>query len=454
MRARHGRLVLKGMTDRLGGLTPPRVIAALLTLAACSPVDGGFHDFSSGDDATGAGGNGASSASRSSAMSSTVAGDLNNSVGVTVTGSGPGGVLPTCTPGGPDDDVDGDGFTPAQNDCDDCDPNTNPNAVEVQTPKNGVPKDENCNKVIDEPLDPPCDDDLILDELDPVKAAHAVDICKTSTGPKDWGLVEAKWVLADGSAPPSKYLESFHLGHGLLPAFGANVKVRQGARLLALSSGTARQPNDPGYYNVAGFAKGYECDNPEGFPKESPACPNTYTGVPHDATGLEIKIRAPSNAHGFSFDFDFFTYEWPGFICSTYNDFFVALLSPFPKGQMDGNVSFDSQGNPVSVNNAFVEVCGCPGNPPNPCHAGSKSFTCALGNSDLIGTGFGFDTDQDHGSTGWLQTKAPIEPGSEITLRWAVYDSGDSILDTTTLVDHWQWIATAGIIVGTTPVPK
>jgi hypothetical protein len=461
MHARHGRLVFKGMTARRGGPTATWGVAALVTLAACSPLDGGFHEFTGGDGPSGQGGNGAAATASSTSATGTTTGDFNASVGVSAGGDGVGGAAPTCTPGGPDNDVDGDGFTPAQNDLDDCDPNTNPNAIEVPTPKGGDPKDENCDGKIDEPQAPPCDDDLILDELDPMKAARAVDLCKLSTGPKDWGLVEAKWVLADGSEPLAEDLENFHLGHGLLPAFGANVKVRQGARLLALSSGTARQPDDPGYTEVGGFSKGYVCGNPAGFPKESPACPDTLTGAPHDATGLELKLRAPSNAHGFSFDFDFFTYEWPTFICSSYNDFFVALLSPFPKGQTDGNVSFDSQGNPVSVNNAFVEVCGCAGNPPKPCLAGTppgqKSFTCALGNVDLIGTGFGFDSDslsQDHGSTGWLQTKAPIEPGAEITLRWAVYDSKDGILDTTTLVDHWQWIATAGITVGTTPIPK
>src|SRR5262249_21394044 len=152
----------------------------------------------------------------------------------------------------------------------------------------------------------------------------------------------------------------------------------------------ARQPNDPGYQNVQGFDKQYTGNSPMGFPKESPACPGTLTGEPHDPTGVEITINTPSNVQGFSFDFDFFTYEWPGFICSTFNDFFVAIHSPLPKGQMDGNISFDTMGIPVSVNKAYLEVCGCMGNPPSPCVAGGKTFPCALGDLDLIGTGFGF----------------------------------------------------------------
>jgi len=241
----------------------------------------------------------------------------------------------------------------------------------------------------------------------------------------------------------------------VLDGFGPNVSVRKGERMLVLSSGSARQPNDPGYQDVGGFSKGYTSNHPYGFPKDSMACPGTTTGTPNDATGLEVEIRTPQNAHGLSFDFDFYTYEWPVFVCSTYNDFFVALLEPYPPAQTDGLISFDSQGNPVSVNNAFIEVCGCPENPPSPCQAGGKLFDCALGDTELIGTGFGLDTAfQDHGATSWLTSTAPVEPNSVIQLRWAVYDSGDGVLDSTTLIDNFRWIAETGVPVKTVPTPN
>ncbi|UQA64016.1 hypothetical protein E8A73_045105 [Polyangium aurulentum] len=422
-------------------------------MASCK-VTGGPIDFSAGGSGPGPVGSGGSGGSGGSSMSG--GGGEGGDISFIDAGSptGTGGEAPTCTPKGPEDDVDGDGYTPNQGDCNDCDKNTNPNAVEVPTTE-GDPHDENCDGNIDEPPPPPCDDALVIDTEEPLDAAYAVDLCKMSTGPYDWGLVSAQWVMADGSPPPPSDLVNFHLGHGMLTGFGPNITMRRGKHMLALSSGTARQPSDPGYQSVGGFQKGYQGGHPVGFPKESPACPGTSTGEPNDPTGVELTVRMPKNAYGFSFDFNFYTYEWPGYICSTFNDFFVALLSPFPMGQSDGNVSFDSQGNPVSVNNAFLEVCGCDGNPPQPCQAGGKVFQCALGNIDLIGTGFGFDTGgTDHASTGWLQTKAPAEPGSEIKIRFAVYDSGDGVLDTTTLVDNWQWIAKPGITPGTNPIPK
>ena len=401
------------------------------------------------------GGSGGSSSSGSGASSAQSSGGVGGELGLDG-GPQPDGGMIFCTPGGMNDDVDHDGFTPAQGDCDDCDPNVNPNAVEVPTPPGGTPKDENCNGVTDEVAET-CDADLDLADEDPLDGARALDLCKQSTGAGDWGVVSAQWVMPDGAPPPSSEpdLSNYHLGHGMLSAFGAVVKVRRGARMLGLSSGTARQPTEPDYESVAGFDKGYGGNSPPGYPKESPACPGSTTGDPRDPVALEVTLNTPSNARGFSFDFDFFTYEWPNYICSPYNDFFIALLSPIPMGQTDGNVSFDSMGNPVSVNNAFLEVCGCLGNPPGVCGGGFKTFTCALGDTQLIGTGFGFESDaqaQDHGSTGWLETKAPVAPGAQITMRWVVYDSTDGQLDTTTLVDNWQWIADPGVAVGTEPV--
>jgi hypothetical protein len=401
--------------------------------------------------ATGGGG-------QSAATTTVTSVEVSASSGMFMTaGSGMGGMPPMCTPGGPDDDVDGDGFTPNQGDCDDCDKNRNPNAIEVPTPPGKEAFDEDCDGQIDEDDSVLCDDTLALDTNDPMDAARAMELCKLSTGPKDWGVTNAKWVLADGTPPPSDPAtrQKYDLGHGMLPKFGANVVVRKGMRMLGLSSGTARQPSDPGYLPNSSADKQITCGQPFGFPKESPACPGSLTGQPHDAAAVELDVLTPSNATGVQFDFDFFTYEWPGFVCSTYNDFFVALLSPFPPGQSDGNISFDSQGNPISVNNALLEVCGCFGNPPQPCSAGNKLFNCSLGDTDLIQTGFGFDSEgQDHGSTGWLRTTAPVKGGTSINLRFAVYDSGDGVLATLTLVDNFQWIAAPGIKVGTNPVPQ
>ena len=156
--------------------------------------------------------------------------------------------------------------------------------------------------------------------------------------------------------------------------------------MLVLSDRTARQPTDPGYQAVDGFDKGYTSGSPAGFPMESPACPGVTTGQPHDGIALELTLTVPPFAVGYSFVSNFYTFEWPAYVCSQFNDFFLALQSPAPVGSVSGNVVFDPQGNPVSVNNAFLSVCGCES---PPCQAGGKVYPCELGPSMLQGTGLG-----------------------------------------------------------------
>jgi hypothetical protein len=77
--------------------------------------------------------------------------------------------------------------------------------------------------------------------------------------------------------------------------------------------------------------------------------------------------------------------------------------------------------------------------------AGGKNFACALGYDQLIGTGFDEQSDPFSGTlgsaaTGWLVTTAPVEnPGAEITLMFAIWDSGDGVLDSTVLLDNFTF---------------
>lgn len=363
----------------------------------------------------------------------------------------------TSTGGGPvcdaseDEDRDKDGFTVRQGDCNDCDALVNPNALELATPAgpSGAPPkavDENCNGTIDE-LPEPCDQDLAIDELDPLGAARAIELCKLSKGGGDWGVVSAAWVMLDGSPPPDDavQLANFHFGHGILNGFGPNVQPRGGKRLLALSSGAARQQTDPDYQSPLGFNKRYTSAQVPGFPKKPPSCPDLVPGRPFDPTAIELKIRAPSNVHGFSFNVKFNTFDWPD-LCQNFNDFFLALLTPMPQGKMDGNILFDGQGAPMSVNNAFIDVCSCENGPP--CVLGNQTFACSRGASELLDSGF-----ESHAATGWLVTSAPVEPNQEITIRWGAYDSGAYDLDSTGLIDNWQWITEPGTVVNTRVAP-
>ena len=247
-------------------------------------------------------------------------------------------------------------------------------------------------------------------------------------------MISAAYVNDDGSANCGP---EFHLGHGILTRFDSVVVPQEGGALLAISSGTARNPDHPDYFTVEGYPKGYQTGPAPGFPVESPSCPNTvFTGDAYDSIALRLQIKTPTNAKSLSFNIDFYTTEYPIFICSTYNDFVTAILSPTPVGLQNGNISFDSLGNPLSVNAGFLEVCACQTGSP-PCNVNGKQFSCALGTDQLQGTGF-----EAGAATGWLQTAAPIaEPGEAITLDLGVWDAGDGFLDTTGLVDNFRFHA-------------
>lgn len=222
--------------------------------------------------------------------------------------------------------------------------------------------------------------------------------------------------------------------------------------MLGLSSGSARQPTDPGYHNVSGFSKGYTSGAPAGYPKPTPACPGVTFGLPHDGSALQVTIRVPTNATTLSFEQNFFTFEFPEYICSAYNDTYVVMMAPKTTPSLpDDNIAFDTAGNPISVNNALLQAC-------IPQTAGGKVFTCTLGDSSLTGTGFEQVADGGpHASTGWLTTTAPVDTvkGKDITLLFAIWDSTDGILDSSVLVDNFTWGFTPPMGGGpmTTPTP-
>lgn len=419
------------------------LVLAAAAGASCSSPDGGGSNSSAGN-TQGAGGG----SPTSSATGSGVGGGFNPTGG-----GGDGGTGPSCATD-PAVDDDKDGFL-EPDDCNDCDPNVNPGSVEVMITEpdmNGMvpkPSDEDCDGTIDNVL-PLCDDNLALDDSDAMNGARAIDICQQATGNK-WGVIEAKYVRANGeSAPPSAQW-------GLLDSFGPNVKVQLGARMVGLSSGHARTPGQPDACNThqcTGYGSG---DAPPGFPQNAPNC-QQGTSI-RDDVGLEVKLRAPKNATGYKYFFKFYSFEFAEYVCTPYNDQYIALVDPAPAGSQNGNISFDKSKNPVSVNIAFFDICNPNANDfASKCNSGCPSKPnpyCPNGDAELAGTGFADGWGEDAGATIWLQTEAPIGGGEEFTIRFAIWDTADQIYDSTVLIDGFQWIATGGTVtVGTGEVPN
>jgi hypothetical protein len=262
-----------------------------------------------------------------------------------------------------------------------------------------------------------------------------------SRGPNDWGIVSAAWLEPDTSPPPSD-LTAFHLGHGLLADLGPATPTFEGARMLALSSGSARAPGQSGFTSPSpGLVKGWDSNFPFGLPYEATGCSSgVASGDPKDGIALDVQIRAPVNVNQASFVFSFFSAEWPNGICSAFDDVFAALVVRPQEAPI--SVAFDKHGSAISSNGVEFDACACADGPP--CTAGGKTFACSLGSASLEGSGFGSEGGTVHASTGWQLAGFNVSPGETFTLRLLVYDGNDGGLDSTVLVDRFRWIHNPG----------
>ena len=105
------------------------------------------------------------------------------------------------------------------------------------------------------------------------------------------------------------------------------------------------------------------------------------------------------------------------------------------------NVAFDvnasGQKTVIGVNNtSFLSACDK--------NAQATSYVNCAGDAALVGSGF-----DDHAASGWLQSTVSVPvfaPGADrvIALRFAIWDSSDAVLDSTAIIDDFQWSTTDG----------
>ena len=315
----------------------------------------------------------------------------------------------------------------------------------------------NCDDDDDGTVDnPPTCDDGLSETGSAEDFAKALGICATAD--KDgYGLVSAKFTRGHGNTQTPSPSQA-----GVLPKFGNVLKPREGKRLGVLSSGYAQEYDGAPGQRFGNYSQSTTGDMtskdwgstgtaPKGFPKAASGC-DQATDV-HDVVNLVLTLKAPNNASGVQFDLNFFSSEWPAFICSKFNDGFIAYLSAkgFNNGTPD-NMSFDSKTNPVSVNNGFFDRCTA--GAATGCAPGAVPATsqCPGGTSELAGTGYGetgtwcdlfpsgsSKSSSAGGATGWLTSKAPVQAGETFTLELMIWDTGDGDLDSSVLLDNFKW---------------
>jgi hypothetical protein len=230
-------------------------------------------------------------------------------------------------------------------------------------------------------------------------------------------------------------------GYGILTHFGDRVMPREGTSLLALSSGSARNLDDEFWRSPFGDTTGPTSGPAPGFPRWPPACADVpplatpLDPTAYDPIALDLELRAPDNARSFSFDFDFYTSDFPIRTCLDSNDVFAVLVTPAPPGSLDGNVAFDAAGNHVGVNSALMRVC-------KPQATAQGAVACPLGPSELDGTAYADPVEAGpHAATGWMTTRVPVpvDRGSTIHVLFAIWDSADFDHDSLVLLDRFRW---------------
>ncbi|MBC8071487.1 MAG: choice-of-anchor L domain-containing protein [Deltaproteobacteria bacterium] len=369
-----------------------------------------------------------------------------------------------------DIDADGDGWTACTGgDC--CDEEgpicgdpalVNPGAFEVD----GNDVDDDCDGVSDNPL-LPCDGGLASNSADPNQYAQALDLCRfTDAAPADpvdrvWGVIDGTLARADGVGAPAPESRSLRDG------FGDNIDNRFGDRMVVLSTG--RAADDAGDVNPGfdDFQSGQIMGTDSPFPIDwyaangfslpnAPGCP-----VPLDDTDaqdpvlLELTVRVPTNANSFSVDMFFFSAEYPEYVCTAYNDFFVALVdSTDPSNPADKNIAIYDDGVstwPVGVN--IVDATdglftACTDHSVGACGDDAHAYSGCTSNALLQGTGFDNPGEVEFacayggeagGGTGWLTMSGNVTPGETMEIRFVIWDTSDGLYDSLVLLDNWQW---------------
>jgi hypothetical protein len=342
-------------------------------------------------------------------------------------GGGGGGTPSICMATDASKDMDGDGYTPAQGDCNDCDPLINPGAINIPND----PTSYDCSGNNKPPA--PCDA-AGSGKNDPTSLAQAIELCD----PRFF-----KGAMMNGPSDPR--------ARNVLGNFGV-LKPQAGAAMSLLSNGVAVDENAAGYANPqrgTSLAGANSFANPLPNLVGASNCGQATSVVTvHDYTELVLTLRAPTNAKSFSFQFQFFSGEYPDFVCSQYNDEFLAIVQSMKTYAQPTNISFDAMKNPITVNSGFFTVC-TNGTTPQTMH-------CTHPPTDNNGSGYEVADGGPipGGSTGWLSTTAPISPGEDVTLRFVIFDEGDHVLDSAVLIDNFQWGAQAVMGPSTGPISR
>jgi hypothetical protein len=315
--------------------------------------------------------------------------------------------------------------------------------------------------------------------------ADAADTADSTTVPFDCDAPTGHLVCDDGSDPfraiglgcPGNEFESTPLVSGTMSSVDETAwrltrelgnafwTPREGANLLALSTGTLPLPDASGRIELplgqTNAANGNN-GNPDGAALPEPVsgaagsndgaggtpftgcdlvgdCSDTLPallaagGPPNDQLSFTFEVAVPEGTHGWRVDLVWLSAEFPALVDAAANDALVWWVS-----------SEAYVGNIATIGGEPMTVTGLR---PRLVEANLVGDAPAL-----IGTGMGGTTAQPceypwaewdscprGGASGWLTLDGPANPGEILRLTAVLFDQGDTELDTIVLVDDWRW---------------
>jgi len=306
-----------------------------------------------------------------------------------------------------------------------------------------------------------CDGGLASNSSAGLDYAKALGLCAATTeGGTSPGVISATFSLASGTGTPDAR------SRAIRQAFGPNNLPQSGEAMVVLSTGAAAVPGQsnpayvapqPGLDTLTSSAAPADWLLANGgiFPN-APGCPAPSGATAFNPTMLTLRIRVPLNANALKLSSKFLSSEFPEYVCSPYNDFFVVLLDSTYSGPnpnpSDRNLAAYKAGAsvyPFGLNLANTGLFTQCVNGPTGCAPGATAgfITSCIGTSGLTGTGFDVAdpgkcdaSGRIGGGTDWLQIRGNVVPGEIITLRIAIWDTSDGTYDSAVLLDNFTWL--------------
>jgi uncharacterized repeat protein (TIGR01451 family) len=189
-----------------------------------------------------------------------------------------------------------------------------------------------------------------------------------------------------------------------------------GTSTASADSAVGSFPTNGGTFGILSTGKAIDVDTGSPVPDTQLGGGNIRGNSDFDVTILKVDLNVPSGVNCLSFDFQFFTREFPEYVGQEFNDAFIAELNTSnwtTSGSTisaPNNFAFDPGGNPISVNSAGF---------------------AALTNGNAAGTRFG----TEDGATPLLQARTPITPGAN-SVYFSIFDQQDAKLDSAVFLDN------------------